>query len=237
MDSPDEEEIGNEKEMEVNSEGGGSDGEDEAPRSWMNKVELPSFEGSDPLGWIARVEIFFEVREVKTSEKLRLSFISMEGNAVHWFQFWCQESKNPTREEFTTALLRRYGGSSRRTVFEKLASLRQTGTIKEYVQEFELLVAQASNTSEDQMLGYFFAGLHQDIRGQVRPHDPQDVKMNFWVKSSRKPKNRSKTQNHATRPKIVAPTAIPHSPSISPSRSPSELCQQSASPKDEKLVG
>lgn len=25
------------------------------------------------------------------------------------------------------------------------------------------------------MLGYFLAGLRQDIRGQVRPHYPQDV--------------------------------------------------------------
>lgn len=62
-------------------------------------------------------------------------------------------------------------------MFEKLASLRQTGTVDEYVREFELLVAlaQATITTEDQVLRYFLAGLCQDVRGQVRPHDPQDV--------------------------------------------------------------
>lgn len=63
----------------------------------------------------------------------------------------------------------------RGTVYERLAALRQTGTVEEYVQQFELLVAQAPTTSEDQMLGYFLVGLRQDIRGQVRPRDPQDV--------------------------------------------------------------
>lgn len=58
----------------------------ETHRSWM-KVELPTFEGSDPLGWVARAERFFKVQQIKPTEKLRLAFISMEGKAV-WFQFW-----------------------------------------------------------------------------------------------------------------------------------------------------
>lgn len=78
-------------------------------------------------------------------------------------------------EEFTTALIRRFGGTGGGTVFEKLASLKQTGSVDEYVQEFELLVARATNTAEEQMLGYFLTGLSHEIQGQVHPHDLQDV--------------------------------------------------------------
>lgn len=96
-------------------------------------MELPSFEGVDPLGWIARAATFFEVQRVKSSKKLLLAFISMEGDAVHWFQFWQQKSKHHTWEDFTAALIRRFGGLGRGSVFEKLASLRQTGTDDDYV--------------------------------------------------------------------------------------------------------
>lgn len=161
--------------MEANFEGGGLGEEEDSHRSWTKKVELPSFEGSDPLGWIARAEKFFEVQKRRPLEKLLLAFISMEGMTVHWFQFWRQKSKNPTWESLTMALKWRFGGLGRGMVYEKLASLRQTGTVEEYVQEFELLVVQAANTSEDRILGYFLAGLRQDIQGQVHPHDTEDV--------------------------------------------------------------
>ena len=85
------------------------------------------------------------------------------------------KSKNPSWKEFADALIRRFGGNGRGTVYERLASLRQIGGVEKYVQEFELLVAQAKPSAEDQILGYFLAGLRQDIRSLVRPHDPRDL--------------------------------------------------------------
>ena len=49
-------------------------------------MELPNFDGSEPTGWIARVERFFEVHEVKPELWVGMAFVSMEGAAVHWFQ-------------------------------------------------------------------------------------------------------------------------------------------------------
>lgn len=56
------------------------------------------------------------------------------------------------------ALIQRYGGNGHGTVYGRLASLRQTGGVEEYVQEFELLVAQTTTTADDQLLEYFLAG-------------------------------------------------------------------------------
>lgn len=60
-------------------------------------------------------------------------------------------------------------------MYERLAALRQIGSVEDYVQEFELLVAQALSTPEEQLLGYFLTGLHQDIGAYVPPHDPKDL--------------------------------------------------------------
>lgn len=49
--------------------------------------------------------------------------------------------------------------------------MRQRGTVEEYVQEFEMLVAQAIVVMEDQLFGYFFARLQGRLQNQIRPHD------------------------------------------------------------------
>jgi len=65
-----------------------SDMEEEGElRSWTRRVELPSFEGTVPSGWVARAENFFEVQNVSGLERLHLAFISMEGSANSWFTF------------------------------------------------------------------------------------------------------------------------------------------------------
>ena len=73
----------NERPWEEEESGKTKEDKDVPLRSWIKKVELPTFEGHDPLGWLARAEKFFEVQQVKTSERLRLAFFSMEGNVVH----------------------------------------------------------------------------------------------------------------------------------------------------------
>lgn len=73
------------------------------------------------------------------------------------------------------ALLRRFDGRNRGTIFEKLVAVRQRGTIKERVQEFEMLVAQATEVTKEQVLGYFFTGLQGGLGNQIRPHNPRDL--------------------------------------------------------------
>lgn len=53
------------------------------------EVELPVFEGVDPVSWIARAEKIFEVHHVPEGEKMQLAFLSMKGEATHWFHFLC----------------------------------------------------------------------------------------------------------------------------------------------------
>ncbi|RDY00843.1 hypothetical protein CR513_15925, partial [Mucuna pruriens] len=42
-------------------------------------VELPNFDGSDPIRWIAK--------SIKSEVKVFLAFICMEGVVVHWFKY------------------------------------------------------------------------------------------------------------------------------------------------------
>lgn len=74
------------------------------------------------------------------------------------------------------AMVRRFGGKYRGTIFGKLvagATERDGGEICTRVQTF----GGSSNemTMEEQLLGYFFVGLHEGLRDLIRPHDPRDL--------------------------------------------------------------
>ena len=118
---------------------------------WAKGVKMPMFEGEDLLGWIVRAEKFFVVQHVQQSTKVRLAFISMEGNALHWFQYWKQKTKRKSWFVFKATLIKRYGGTGRGDVYEHLATLHQMGITTKFIQEFEVLVAQVSCTKEAQL--------------------------------------------------------------------------------------
>lgn len=44
-------------------------------------------------------------------------------------------------------------------------TLRQDGTVEEFVRSFEILLGQTQGLSEEPALGFFLAGLREDIKG------------------------------------------------------------------------
>ncbi|KOM54503.1 hypothetical protein LR48_Vigan10g039500 [Vigna angularis] len=155
--------------------GGGGGERLETLPNWRRRVELPTFEGTDPLNWINRVEKFFAIQRVAEEEKVELAHISMEGSAGYWFKFWQDKAKNQSWEGLKEALMIRFESRHRGGIFERMAAIRQTATVEEYVREFEALAGQTKEFSDHQLLGYFLAGLREELRCQMRPHDPRDL--------------------------------------------------------------
>lgn len=53
--------------------------------------------------------------------------------------------------------------------------MKQTGTVEDYVQGFEVLVGQTGGVTDEQLLGYFLAGLQENIKNLIKPHDLQEL--------------------------------------------------------------
>lgn len=51
------------------------------------KLEIPAFDGKDPDGWILKAERYFTLNRLSQEEKIDVSFISFEGDALRWFQW------------------------------------------------------------------------------------------------------------------------------------------------------
>ncbi|WVY90195.1 hypothetical protein V8G54_035709 [Vigna mungo] len=88
---------------------------------------------------------------------------------------WRKRVELPAFEGLKRALVVRFGEGSRGSVYERLAAIKQVGTVNGYVRDFEVLVGQTTRIPEEQLLGYFMAGLQEEVSDQVRPHDPQDL--------------------------------------------------------------
>ncbi|GAU35803.1 hypothetical protein TSUD_155780 [Trifolium subterraneum] len=136
------------------------------------KVKLPVFDGEDPVAWITRAEIYFDVQNTMEEMKVKLSRLSMEGPTIHWFNLLLEAEDNLSWVKLKKALIARYGGRRLENPFEELSTLKQTGSVEDYVESFELLSSQVGRLPEEQYLGYFMGGLIEPIRRRVRTFNP-----------------------------------------------------------------
>ncbi|MCI57590.1 retrotransposon-derived protein PEG10-like, partial [Trifolium medium] len=79
-------------------------------RHSVKKVELPSFDGDDPAGWISRAEVYFRVQGTTPKVKVSLAQLCMEGSTIHFFNSLIGEDEELTWEMLKEALMERYGG-------------------------------------------------------------------------------------------------------------------------------
>ncbi|MCI06138.1 retrotransposon gag protein, partial [Trifolium medium] len=106
------------------------------------KVKLPVFEGEDPVAWITRAEIYFDVQNTADEMRVKLARLSMEGSTIHWFNLLLETEDDLSWEKLKKGLIARYGGRRLENPFEELSTLRQTGSVEEFIEAFELLSSQ-----------------------------------------------------------------------------------------------
>ena len=55
------------------------------------KLDVPRFDGTEPLGWIFKINQFFEYHGTPKNERLTIASFYIEGRALTWFQFILHE--------------------------------------------------------------------------------------------------------------------------------------------------
>jgi hypothetical protein len=100
------------------------------------RVEFPTFDGTDPSGWIYKANKFFHAHKTSYSQKLLLTSIHMEGKALVWFQDM-EFSGIYNWHVLTQALLERFGPSGYDDPMEALSKLKQIITVNDYKERFE----------------------------------------------------------------------------------------------------
>ena len=139
------------------------------------KLYFPKFTGEDPTGWIYRAEQYFEFQNISTHQRVQLASFHLEGIALQWHR-WLTKFKGPLSwQDFTKALLHRFGPTEFNDPSEALTRLKQTSTVALYQEEFERLSQLFDNLPDTYLIGCFIAGLKKEVRLDVKIKKPRTL--------------------------------------------------------------
>jgi hypothetical protein len=136
------------------------------------KLDIPRFDGTDPLGWIFKITQFFDYHLTPDDQRLRIASFYMEGEALTWFQWMYQNGQLLTWTTFLHALKVRFAPSQYADPKGALFKLSQTTTVKDYQTQFESLANRIVGLPPSCYLSCFISGLKPAIRREVLAFQP-----------------------------------------------------------------
>ena len=117
------------------------------------KMEMRKFDGKDPVIWILQIEKYFDLHNVKNTQKVRIANLHLEQNAFVWYQWLCSHKKIVTWSIFTEEMIAHYEDTKNNTLFSQLINLKQKGSMVEHIEEFQILNIRVTDILYDHKIG------------------------------------------------------------------------------------
>ncbi|KAH0673888.1 hypothetical protein KY290_026118 [Solanum tuberosum] len=105
----------------------------------FSRLEFPIFFGQDLRTWLYKVDQFFAMEEVAFDQRVRVTSIHLEGEAIAWHRLYMRSRScvaNPSWKEYILALNERFREEFEDSM-EALKNLTQIGSVKEYQAELQ----------------------------------------------------------------------------------------------------
>ncbi|CAA0835312.1 Unknown protein, partial [Striga hermonthica] len=143
------------------------------------KVVLSTFTGADPDAWLNQAVQYFELNEIEGNDRVKYAAYYLDGEANVWWQ-WLTSVYRGRRQvirwnDFERELLTRFGTSDYHNYNEALSRIRQTGSLRDYLKEFEQLACRVRGWLETALVGAFIGGLKFDLAAEVRLERPESM--------------------------------------------------------------
>ncbi|KAC9449880.1 hypothetical protein E3N88_45828 [Mikania micrantha] len=178
------EDLNNLKKQVTNKDKSGTSGSknDEADSGYFqnnrrpfHKIDFPTFSGGDPRGWVLKAEKYFRFYNTSEDEKVDIAAMHLEDDALDLFSWLSSEQVITEWDELILVFQKHFGPPEFQNPDEYLISVRQTGSVQEYRQEFARRSARVSNWPDHCLLGVFIHGLKEELKSDVRIHKPRTV--------------------------------------------------------------
>nr|GEU73885.1 hypothetical protein [Tanacetum cinerariifolium] len=131
------------------------------------KILLPSFDGTNPLGWIFQAESFFSYYKIPPEERLALVAFHVTGDALAWYQHLDNNHLLGSRDTFKRQVKLRFGPSSYENHEATLLKLHQTMTVRVYQTAFEQLSNRVTGLSPQTLNNCFISSLKPEIQSEL----------------------------------------------------------------------
>ncbi|XP_061342052.1 uncharacterized protein LOC133288340 [Gastrolobium bilobum] len=139
------------------------------------RLEIPMFSGVDPNNWIFRTELFFVLQQIPEESKVPIAGLRMEGMASAWYQWMFSSGMLRSWGELSRSLRERFGASTYTNLKGVLSKLTQSGSLCDYMQQFEMLLNQVPGLDGDLYLSFFVSGLQPELKSAVQLRCPQNL--------------------------------------------------------------
>lgn len=142
-----------------------------------SNIEFPHFEGANLRSWVYKCDQFFEVDNTPSNTKVKIASVHLDGKALQWHQSYMKSRITrdpPTWEEYVRALSERFGTMIYDDPMAELVSLKQTGNVQKYLDQFDELY-NSLDLPDNHALSCFLAGLKPEISVMVRMLKPRNL--------------------------------------------------------------
>lgn len=166
-----------------------SNSSDASPRTPVNtnfkqqgmnpKLEFPKFDGSNPRNWLKKCCRYFALCRVPDEQKVNPASLYMVDRAESWVTSYLTVRANVEWDDFIIDLVARFKDTKSLNVVEQFNKLNQSGTLEDYIDEFESLKAimmQSGHILPDSyLLESFVGGLKDSSKPFVRAFKPNNI--------------------------------------------------------------
>lgn len=138
----------------LGGQGGSPNPRDGSYSSWrQKKLNLPTFDGNNPDGWILRAKRYFDFYRQIREEKIEPAIVAFEGEVLLWYQW--EHCRRPIHrwEDLRQLLLRNFRTTYSGSLYEQWLSFSQIGSVGEYRRAFIESIAPLDNVPEPSALG------------------------------------------------------------------------------------
>ena len=137
----------------------------------IGKVNLSPFDGFGAItaqAWVMKADMYFQLNPMVEEEAIKFTTLHLEGVAQEWWHHGLVtlgHNQVTSYVEFTERLIDHFNGNDLELNFKDLAQLRQTGTIDNYITQFERLSVLVTDVFERCRIVLFMDGLREPLRG------------------------------------------------------------------------
>ncbi|XP_058767991.1 uncharacterized protein LOC131641709 [Vicia villosa] len=139
------------------------------------KLEVPYFNGTDAMGWIFKINQFFDYHRTPEEERLTVASFYMKGPALSCYQWMYRNNLITTWFDLLQALETRFAPSYYDDPSQALFKLTQRGSLNQYLTDFERHANRIIGLPQPFLLSCFISGLSPEIRREVQALQPASL--------------------------------------------------------------
>lgn len=136
------------------------------------KLDIPRFDGRNPLGWIFKMSQLFDYQNTPEEERITVASFYLDGAALSWYLWMYRNGFITSWSDFLQALESRFAPTFYDDPKGALFKLSQCRTVNEYLTEFERLANRVIGLPPPFMLSCFISGLSLEIHREVLALQP-----------------------------------------------------------------